>query len=270
MASRPPFRSRLERRSCRKTSSHGEGCSSKRLIAESFHAGTPVTVIDNRVLAISIHKMNLNSPAPRRSPRLRARLREATEREILQAAETTLAAQGLDRLNMNDVAAKAGVAVGTIYNYFRDRDALVGALFRERRAAFAKALADAAGACAGSPFASQLTCFVRAVFAEFDAHSASFRSSFESEAWRKHAPAGGGRGARRVMRQMEDRARELAERGVAEGALRPDRAELHGTVLFGVIHGLLAQRLRGLATMPIDDLVGLAVDVFLGGAGFPR
>jgi len=201
---------------------------------------------------------------------LRARLREATEREILRAAEQTVAEQGIDGLSMSDVAAQAGVAVGTIYNYFRDRDALVGELFRDRRAAFAKALADAARGCAGASFAQQLTCFFRAAFAEFDAHSAFFRSALESEAWRRHAPATDARRARRVMRQMDDRARELVQLGLAEGVLRPDRAALHGAVLFGVIHGLLAQRLRGLATMPVDELAGLALDVFLGGAGVPR
>jgi len=42
-------------------------------------------------------------------------------------------AGGATQARMEDIAARAGVAVGTVYNYFEDRTALVNALLEGRR-----------------------------------------------------------------------------------------------------------------------------------------
>jgi AcrR family transcriptional regulator len=47
---------------------------------------------------------------------------------ILEAAAVVFAEQGLDA-TLDEVAAKAGVGVGTVYRRFPDKDSLVGALF---------------------------------------------------------------------------------------------------------------------------------------------
>ena len=61
-------------------------------------------------------------------PRLRHRLREETVSAILEAAEHEFASDGLHAARMERIAARAGVAVGTLYNHFDDREALVLAL----------------------------------------------------------------------------------------------------------------------------------------------
>jgi len=59
--------------------------------------------------------------------RLRDRLREEANRAILTAAEEVFSEEGLGA-RMEQIAARAGVAVGTLYNHFQDRGALVNAL----------------------------------------------------------------------------------------------------------------------------------------------
>ena len=49
---------------------------------------------------------------------------DATRTAILDAALAEFAANGLDRTRMSDVAARAGVAKGTTYLYFADKQAL--------------------------------------------------------------------------------------------------------------------------------------------------
>lgn len=44
---------------------------------------------------------------------------------ILRAAETIIATQGLHNLSMQKLAQEAGVAAGTIYRYFKDKDDLI-------------------------------------------------------------------------------------------------------------------------------------------------
>lgn len=47
---------------------------------------------------------------------------------LLDATATTLAERGLDATTTNHVAEQAGVSIGSLYQYFPDKDALVAAL----------------------------------------------------------------------------------------------------------------------------------------------
>jgi AcrR family transcriptional regulator len=53
--------------------------------------------------------------------------RERTRRQLVEAGLRALAERG-DALSVSDVTAEAGVANGTFYNYFADREALLDAL----------------------------------------------------------------------------------------------------------------------------------------------
>jgi AcrR family transcriptional regulator len=56
---------------------------------------------------------------------------ERNRRRILEAAAELFAEHGLD-VAMDDIAAAAGVGVGTVYRRFADRDALIDALFEDK------------------------------------------------------------------------------------------------------------------------------------------
>ena len=47
---------------------------------------------------------------------------------MLVAAEDVFAEAGLAKAHVEDIARRAGVAVGTLYNYYKDRDALLAAV----------------------------------------------------------------------------------------------------------------------------------------------
>ena len=54
-----------------------------------------------------------------------------TRAAILEAARAEFRERGYQRTTMNDVAARAGVSQGTVYQYFRDRSDLVVAIIQE-------------------------------------------------------------------------------------------------------------------------------------------
>src|SRR5213075_2474646 len=83
-----------------------------------------------------VHEMKAGSEPERKTQRLRDRLKEATSDAILTSAERVFAEQGLHTARMEDIAATAGVSVGTLYNYFADRGALFSALLELRRVEF--------------------------------------------------------------------------------------------------------------------------------------
>ncbi|WP_108658295.1 TetR/AcrR family transcriptional regulator [Acuticoccus kandeliae] len=71
---------------------------------------------------------------------------EATLEAIREGAIQVLLADGLSRLTTTRVAARAGVSVGTLYQYFPNKEALLFALLRRHFEALADAIERA---CAG-------------------------------------------------------------------------------------------------------------------------
>ncbi|MGA9721371.1 MAG: TetR/AcrR family transcriptional regulator [Candidatus Binatus sp.] len=61
---------------------------------------------------------------------LRDRQKQQRERRIVKAAEKLFARKGYAEVAMEDVAASAGLAVGTIYNYFQSKSALLLAIVK--------------------------------------------------------------------------------------------------------------------------------------------
>jgi AcrR family transcriptional regulator len=112
-----------------------------------------------------IQFVSIHSPA-RRSP-LRAKLRETVSETILDAAEAIALERGIEATTAADIAARAGVAVGTLYNYFPDRDGIFLALFRTRRTQLLPALELAARRSAELPFEERLRAYIRDLFAAF-------------------------------------------------------------------------------------------------------
>jgi AcrR family transcriptional regulator len=77
---------------------------------------------------------------PRKTP-LQRRSREMLE-TILQAATRVLIREGYTRATTNRVAAAAGISVGSLYQYFPSKDALVVALLRRHREDMVRVLAS--------------------------------------------------------------------------------------------------------------------------------
>jgi AcrR family transcriptional regulator len=77
--------------------------------------------------------MTLDRPRTQRRKPKQARSR-ATSSAILEAASQILERRGPPGFNTNDVAERAGVSIGTLYQYFPDKHAILLAL-AEREAA---------------------------------------------------------------------------------------------------------------------------------------
>lgn len=79
--------------------------------------------------------------SPRRIPRQSRAV--ATREAIIEAAAHIIADGGLAAFNTNAVAVRAGVSIGSLYQYFPNKDALMLALIGTRQARQAVTIADA-------------------------------------------------------------------------------------------------------------------------------
>jgi len=64
-------------------------------------------------------------------PAARRALTQERRQQILKAAATVFAAKGFDRATIADIARTAGIAEGSIYNYFTSKDDLLISILRE-------------------------------------------------------------------------------------------------------------------------------------------
>lgn len=71
--------------------------------------------------------------APRKQPRQRRS--EATVDAVIEAAARVLEKEGLEGYNTNVVAQAAGISVGSLYQYFPNKDAITRVLIRREAAA---------------------------------------------------------------------------------------------------------------------------------------
>lgn len=183
---------------------------------------------------------------------LRERLREATTREILEAAESVLAEQGVAAASMASIAQRAGVSVGTLYNYFKDKDQLLATILSVRRQEFAAHLDGVAKKHATASFAEHLEAFVNAVFLLFDEYQKFLRIVLEQS---------GDDGKRKIW--LVDRMRPIVEKGIAEGCLDKKGAFVYPALFAGAVGGVLKQRLDQ-PQSPFAGEAGIVIAFLLG------
>src|SRR5271155_1877850 len=84
---------------------------------------------------------------------------------ILEASARILESEGLRGFNTNAVAARAGVSVGSLYQYFPHKDAILMALIHSFEGATHEAILEAMRSGKGRPLKSSLRLFLRALVA---------------------------------------------------------------------------------------------------------
>ncbi|WP_373048774.1 TetR/AcrR family transcriptional regulator [Vulgatibacter sp.] len=102
--------------------------------------------------------------------RARKRPRQRRSRELvdvlLEATARVLATgRSLDEATTNEIAAIAGVSIGSLYQYFPNKQALAAALIEQRAARSLEEVGGAIGALAGRPFGERLAAGVRSLVA---------------------------------------------------------------------------------------------------------
>ena len=211
--------------------------------------------------------MNPDSQGTFPSPKLRERLREATREAILSAAEAVFAEEGLHAARMEAIAGRAGVAVGTVYNHFEDREALLSALLGARNDELVGRMDTTLAQSALHPFAEQLNAFYSALLEHFLAHRPFLAIFMQAERCLSPSAPMGSAVPSSVMREVLERAERLVANGLLQKALRPSAADLLPLLCVGLVRSVLVgELLYTLSPVPIATRVEQLVTFFLEGA----
>lgn len=195
---------------------------------------------------------------------LKAKLREAARSEILASAERVVGTRGISSTKMEEVALGAGVSVGTLYNYFADKDSLLTALLDERRAELIQALDVELARDAERPFKVQLQSFLSITLNHLARHERLFQTMIEED-----ARSGKARRGKPALRELSQRCNTLILRGQQQKALLADDPHVLTAFLMGAIRGLMGQAFfgEGIELEKAESLSISMTKLFLEGAG---
>ncbi|SHG77108.1 TetR/AcrR family transcriptional regulator [Streptoalloteichus hindustanus] len=180
--------------------------------------------------------------------------REARREEILQAAVRVFARKGFTAARIDDVAAEAGIAKGSVYLYFDSRDALLAAVFDSYAAHSAGVLAARSQ---GSPL-ERLADLVSTTIQFLASHPDHARVLLDL--WSSGPPLD----MAAVYREYREAVAGLLREAHAAGELRPGIGERHATVIVGAIEGCLVQWLVD-PSVPLAELADPVIELCLDG-----
>jgi len=206
----------------------------------------------------------VNTPAPD-LPRRRDEARAIFHNAILDAAEVVFAERGFHGARIQDIASRARIAVGTVYNHFAHKDDVLSALLEERTGQLLAQL----GPRDDDPrtFRGLLVARMGRMLSYVERHRAFFAIASEHGLF-AGTTAPGARVASKRLRHVEDfRALFLAlvEDGIRSGDLEGLDAGVLARFLGGTMRALI---LSSLAEGETDARAraALTVDLFLHGA----
>lgn len=193
-----------------------------------------------------------------------------TAEAIATAAEAVFAEQGLHDAHVGDIAKRAGVAVGTLYNHFKDRETILAGLLEVRRAELVRHLDAGVAAAKGASYGDALRAFVAAYFEFFNEHRRFFHILMQGETAKLQAtyPVAA-KVPSQCMREIYARVEGLVARGCEDGTLDPAGIEMYPALLLGMMRGMVQHsffvtQLGGRDDYEVD--VDRIVKVFLDGA----
>ena len=214
--------------------------------------------------------MNL---APDRPPRRRDEARALFRNAILDAAEAVFAERGFHGARIQDIAERARIAVGTVYNHFADKDEVLSALLDERTEGL---LARVRAGGADSPaaprgFRARLEARVAGMLSYVEQHRAFFAIANEHGLFAGAVAPSARSSARSVERMETFRAvfRAVVEEGIASGDLEPLDADALSRFLGGTMRAFVLSSLAE-GGRDVRKQAAMTIDLFLHGAAKRR
>jgi TetR/AcrR family transcriptional regulator, fatty acid metabolism regulator protein len=186
-------------------------------------------------------------------------------RRILDAAISVFARKGYFAARVTDIAKKAGVADGTIYLYFRNKEDILVRLFDE---VMSEHVARAREAVRALPSAPQRLLAIAERHLAVLGDNRDLAAVFQVEL--RQSTRFMERFTASWLRDYFELLDEVFEGGQQDGTLRADvNRKLAAKMLFGALDETVTSWLLSERRYPLMDLAAPVVDLFLRGAAVP-
>ena len=191
--------------------------------------------------------------------------RSAFRDEVRLAAERVFATKGFSATKMADIAGEAGVGVGTLYNYFANKQEIFEAIFLARSSQFDAALDQAS---AGLLPLEQISILIRTSMQYVEEHGALFAMFFERGGIGEvDIERLGGKVIEELYQSFLKRLEDAIGAAVKDGQLRADiPVSTMVAVLSGARNGAIYTWLKGRRRGRITESAENLLTLFMSGA----
>ena len=168
---------------------------------------------------------------------------------ILDAALQSFVERGFHGTAIPEIAAKAGIAPGTIYHYFESKEALVNALYRQWKTAIAQRVLTA------FPQAASPRVQFQVIWNEMVAFAIAEKTAFAFIELHNHASYLDAESLA-VDRNVKDFARAVIVRAQEAGLVKPLDAGVLMELVFGAFIGMMRAHWEGRIELSADVIRG--------------
>lgn len=193
----------------------------------------------------------------------RERLKDQGRQEILEAAMVLFGEKGFHGVSMHEIAEKAGVAVGTLYNFFRSKEDLYSALME----VCARGVEGVMVPIFEDPEAGPLDKVRRVIGAQerVIAENAPYIRLSQSRYSDWEVNRGMGGKSRAVVDEMQRRLVEVFREGIERGVFRDVDPVLTAELLRAALETSALRAIREPATASTADMNKTIETLFLNG-----
>ena len=195
--------------------------------------------------------------------KLREKLRATVRDSLLEAAESAIVEEGVEGASLASIARRAGVAVGTIYNYFGDRQELFYELFTQRKTDLVSNMDAGMKAAANDPFTAQLETFANLLLTHYDARREFMRVVMASEPLRLQMMCDKQGRVRSMNNELQARVEKIMRAGVREKKVREEDVGLGAILFLSIIRGILLAKIDD--KQKLAESAPRAVEIFCHG-----
>jgi len=190
-------------------------------------------------------------------------LSEHRRSEILEAARRVFARKGFTKAGIGEIAREAGIAKGTVYLYFRSKDAVYwAALGAGMRELHGKAM-DQVAAASGTE--GKIRAFAETKLQYFDLHR-DFLRVYQAELGNALTrPSAANQGFTRIYLEQVDLLASILRGAMRRREIRRVNAEKVAAAIFEITRGLIVQRLLTKPSGSPEAEAAFVVDLVLKG-----
>ena len=196
---------------------------------------------------------------PQLSQRRKELVASLTRDAIHEAAIELIEKNGIDGLTMDRVAQAVGIAKGSLYKYFSDKQDLIRSVHSKLIEPALKALKETRDGSDSAP--EKLVTVFRTWTDHYAAHRAIFDFLFNDP--RTHDVLDDSKRTRQA--DVIDDLAAIFRQGIAEGSFRAVEAHHAAEMFLGVMIFMLEQEMTLKRNRRIDEMINTLMDLFLKG-----
>ncbi|MCB5262397.1 MAG: TetR/AcrR family transcriptional regulator [Candidatus Cloacimonetes bacterium] len=191
---------------------------------------------------------------------LRTRLKESTREAILEAAAAVILKTKTD-IRMEDIAAEAGVAIGTLYNYFTSRQELMDTITQKRRSAAEAYIRQSQADTEGMQISSRLRHLFQTLFKFLEKHRAVTHHSLTFKLSQDDAS-----GQPPLIAIVNEYVLDLLQTALQHQEIRPEYMDIYPLVISAYIKEIFAIVAEQEEGDKMPDYSTRLVELFMKGA----